>query len=60
MWSPELTKHSMEKIFKDILKGFLGDNPLGHRGELLKHAESIVKSTVDIYFKISRELLPTP
>ena len=48
----------MEKIYKDILKGFLNDS--SGKSEMIKIAEPIVKQTVDIYFKLSRELLPTP
>jgi len=39
------------------LKGFLGES--NNKGNE-KFAPSIVKSTVDIYNKITKELLPTP
>jgi len=50
-----LNQRSMELIFNSILKGFLTPT----KG-LDKLSYSIVKSTIDIYFKISKDLLPTP
>jgi dynein heavy chain len=55
LWIPELTQRSMEHIFNSILKGFLMPTKT-----LDKLSYSIVKSTIDIYFKISKDLLPTP
>ena len=57
IWAPDLTQRSMETIFIQILKGFLGES--NNKGNE-KFAPSIVKSTVDIYNKITKELLPTP
>jgi len=45
----------MEHIFNSILKGFLTPT----KG-LEKLSYSIVKCTIDIYFKTSKDLLPTP
>ena len=56
VWCPDLSQRSMETIFTAILKGFLVDQNKG----LDKFASYIVKSSVDIYFKITKELLPTP
>ena len=55
LWVPDLSQRSMEHIFKSILHGFL----MPTKG-LEKLSHSIVKSTIDIYFKISKDLLPTP
>lgn len=57
IWVPELIQRSMEHIFSSILKGFLSLSPT--KG-LEKLSNSIVKSTIDIYFKITKDLLPTP
>lgn len=56
MWCPDLSQRSMETIFTSILKGFLAEL----RGGLDKFASYVVKSSVEIYFKITKELLPTP
>jgi dynein heavy chain len=56
VWCPDLSQRSMETIFTAILKGFLLDQNKG----LDKFASYIVKSSVDMYYKITRELLPTP
>tara|TARA_B110000503_G_C7089129_1_gene388623 strand:- start:162 stop:347 length:186 start_codon:yes stop_codon:yes gene_type:complete len=45
----------METIFNSILKGFLMPTK-----NLDKMSQSIVKSTIDIYFKVIKDLLPTP
>jgi len=45
----------METIFNAILKGFLMPTK-----NLDKMSQSIVKSTIDIYFKVIKDLLPTP
>lgn len=47
----------METIFKQILQGFLSDSQ--HKANE-KFATPIVKATVDIYTKLTKELLPTP
>ena len=56
LWTPDLSQRSMETIFTSILKGFLIDQNKG----LDKFSPYIVKSSVEIYFKITKELLPTP
>ena len=55
IWVPDLNQRSMEHILNSILKGFLQPT----KG-LDKMAYSIVKSTIDIYFKVAKDLLPTP
>lgn len=57
LWVPDLSQRSMETIFISILKGFLSESP--YKGND-KFAPAIVKTTVDMYFKITKELLPTP
>jgi dynein heavy chain len=57
LWNPELSSRSMELIFNSILKGFLLESPV--KG-LDKFASSIVKSSIEIYFKVTKDLLPTP
>jgi len=57
LWAPELSQKSMEIIFSSILKGFLSESPT--KG-LEKFSTAISKCTVDMYLKITRELLPTP
>ncbi len=47
----------METIFIHILRGFLADSQ--HKGNE-KFAPPIVKATVDVYNKLTKELLPTP
>lgn len=47
----------MEAIFTAILRGFLDDSPEENFSDL---AESIVKSSVECYVRITTELLPTP
>ena len=56
IWAPELSQKSMETIFIQILKGFLQEGSKSNE----KLAPPIVKTTVDMYLKISKELLPTP
>ncbi len=55
LWVPDLSQRSMEHIFNSILKGFLTPT----KG-LEKLSYSLVKSSIDIYFRISKDLLPTP
>ena len=56
-WIPDLSQQSMETIFNLILKGFLSmDSTKG----LEKFSYSIVKSTIEIYFRVTKDLLPTP
>lgn len=57
LWMPDVSNRSMETIFNSILKGFLLES--GIQG-LEKYAFSIVKSSIEIYTKITRDLLPTP
>jgi len=58
MWMPDLSQKSMETIFIAILKGFLQIDPATK--SLEKFAPPLVKTTVEIYSKITKELLPTP
>lgn len=48
----------MEIIFISILKGFLGFDQATK--PLEKFAPLIVKTTIEMYLKITKELLPTP
>jgi len=57
LWMPDLSNRSMETIFNSILKGFLMDS--GIQG-LDKYSFSIVRSSIEIYSKITKDLLPTP
>jgi dynein heavy chain len=56
VWLTNLTEPSMCRIFTSILKGFIQSN----LPEFENLAEPLVKSSVDIYMRIQRELLPTP
>eukprot|EP01029_Cantina_marsupialis_P005823 TRINITY_DN1630_c1_g5_i3.p1 TRINITY_DN1630_c1_g5~~TRINITY_DN1630_c1_g5_i3.p1 ORF type:complete len:1943 (+),score=485.57 TRINITY_DN1630_c1_g5_i3:173-6001(+) len=47
----------MNHIFSSILGGFLKE---GFLPEMVSMTDSIVKATIDIYSRISAELLPTP
>ena len=57
LWMPDLSNRSMETIFNSILKGFLMES--GIQG-LEKYSFSIVRSSIEIYMKITKDLLPTP
>jgi len=56
VWLTNLSETSMSRIFTNILKGFM-DNFLP---DIAAVAEPIVKSSVNIYVRIQKELLPTP
>ena len=58
IWLPDVPQRSMEQIFNSILKGFLNAAPKKSGLELV--APLIVKATVEVYFKLKLELLPTP
>lgn len=61
LWMPDLSNRSMEHIFNSILKGFLQENPNKiEGGGLDKYSMNIVKSTIAIYNRVTRDLLPTP
>lgn len=57
VWGSDLSQKSMETIFIQILKGFLQES---HYKGNDKFAPSIVKTTIDLYMRITKELLPTP
>jgi dynein heavy chain len=57
IWIPEMPHRSLEVIFGAILKGFLTANPT--KG-LEKYASQIVRSSIEIYSKVTLDLLPTP
>jgi len=56
-WMPNLSPRSMELIFTSILKGFLSNSPVK---DLDRYAPNIVKASVEVYLKITTDLLPTP
>jgi dynein heavy chain len=56
IWLTNLSTGSMCRIFSSILKGFIQLN----LPEFESIAEPLVKSSVDIYIRIQKELLPTP
>ena len=56
VWLTNLSEAAMCSIFSSILDGFLSHNA-PHLGEL---SPLLVRSSVDIYVKIQKELLPTP
>ena len=60
IWVPDLNKAAMETIFNSILKGFLLTGRSGDKTNLDKMSPSIVKSTIDLYFRVINDLLPTP
>jgi len=57
IWVPDLSQKSMEMIFTEILKGFLS---LNEESGLSVLSESIIKASVDIYMRITKDFLPTP
>jgi len=57
-WLPQLSSKSMKHIFTSILEGFLAKN--AKNPELADSAAPIVAASVDMYLKLSTELLPTP
>lgn len=56
VWLTNLSVGSMCRIFTSILQGFIQVNV----PTLEKLAEPLVQSSVDIYIRIQKELLPTP
>ena len=56
VWLTNLSEKAMSSIFTSILDGFLKHNA----PQLLELSPLLVKSSVDIYIKIQKELLPTP
>ena len=60
-WMPELSNRSMETIFNSILKGFLVESSKDSQNQGLdKYSFSLVRSSIEIYSKITKDLLPTP
>lgn len=57
IWIPEMPHRSLEVIFGAILKGFLSANPT--KG-LEKYASQLVRSSIEIYSKVTLDMLPTP
>lgn len=55
---PPTPEDSLKLIFGEILKGFLEAYPF--KTDLVNMADQVVGATLDIYQKISAELLPTP
>ncbi|KAL7841172.1 hypothetical protein SRHO_G00248630 [Serrasalmus rhombeus] len=53
---PTPSEHSLKQIFKAILSGFLSDFP----ATVKQAAGSIVDAAVEIYHRMSVDLLPTP
>ncbi len=56
VWEPQLPKKSMTYIFSLIMRGYLGVVAPG----LQELAGPLIESTVDIYDKICKQMLPTP
>lgn len=56
VWLTNLSETSMCRIFRSILQGFLQS----YLPVMEDMAEPLVKSSVDIYILIQKELLPTP
>jgi dynein heavy chain, axonemal len=56
VWLTNLSEDSMCRIFTNILKGFMAS----HVPQFQDVAAPLVKSSVNIYLRIQRELLPTP
>lgn len=57
LWVPDLSSHSMKRIFSQILKGYLATK---EEGGLATFADLIIKAAVDIYQHAITEFLPTP
>ncbi|XP_058967936.2 dynein axonemal heavy chain 6 [Pocillopora verrucosa] len=53
---PSSAEHTLKHIFKSIVSGFLVDFPQDVRG----CADAIVGASVEIYVRMSTDLLPTP
>jgi len=58
MCLPPTQEESLNLIFKSILGGFL--KAYAFKGEVAALTDNVVGATLDIYNKISAELLPTP
>eukprot|EP00929_Paragymnodinium_shiwhaense_P038463 TRINITY_DN20312_c0_g2_i5.p1 TRINITY_DN20312_c0_g2~~TRINITY_DN20312_c0_g2_i5.p1 ORF type:complete len:4212 (-),score=1387.32 TRINITY_DN20312_c0_g2_i5:193-12828(-) len=56
MWMPSLSESAMNRILSSILGGWLGSV----QPTLRPLSSSLVKAAVDIFFRISEDLLPTP
>merc|ERR550532_3172192 len=56
IWMPSLSEEAMNRIFANIMGGWLGCV----RPELEALAQPIIKATVNMFFQISQDLLPTP
>ncbi|KAF4677338.1 hypothetical protein FOZ62_026768, partial [Perkinsus olseni] len=55
-WIPDISKDAMILIFDSILNGWL----MAQAPHLAEMSNAIVRATVDAFFDISRDLLPTP
>jgi len=56
VWMTALSEEAMNRIFANILGGWLGHV----KPELEECAVPIIKATVELFFRISEDLLPTP
>jgi dynein heavy chain len=56
LWMPNLSLEAMNQILSSILGGWLG----AVKPEIEGVAEPVVKAAVDMFFKITNDLLPTP
>jgi len=56
MWIPALSQDAMQRILASILGGWLGVN----KPDLEELATPIIKATVQMFFQIAQDLLPTP
>ena len=56
IWLCNLSTESMSRIFTSILGGYVGTNLSAH----MPLVEPLVQSSVNIYIRIQKELLPTP
>merc|ERR550532_1611942 len=56
IWMPSLSEEAMNRIFANIMGGWLGCV----RPELQSLAQPIITATVNMFFQISQDLLPTP
>ncbi|CAM9277540.1 unnamed protein product [Ascophyllum nodosum] len=54
---PQASTSAMQLIFSSMLKGFLASK---FDGEIKDRADGIVNATIEVYERISQELLPTP
>lgn len=56
IWLTNLAKSSLNRIFSSIVQGFLSQ----HSVELGEQAVKLVRSSVEIYGRIQKDLLPSP